>query len=509
MRTVLILMDTLNRSALGAYGGTAVATPNFDRLARRACTFDTHYSGSLPCMPARRDLHTGRLNFMHRSWGPLEPFDNSMPALLDGHGVHAHLITDHFHYFEDGGAGYHTRYSTWDFVRGQEYDAWKAKVDPDVDRYKAAYSDHNYNAPSEKNRLQAQINRDHIRQEADHPGPQCVDRALSFLADNKDADDWFLQLECFDPHEPFFAPEKYLADLPPSGYDGPILDWPRYGPCENTPEEIAEIRRNYHGLVAMCDAQLGRVLDCFDAHDLWKDSALILTTDHGFLLGEHAWWGKNIPPYYEEISHIPLMMHVPDRPDLAGTRSDVLTQTTDLMPTVLGLHGVAVPKEVRATDLMNLMESTPSARTAVFGQFGGPIGASDGRYVLYLYPDDLSERALFEYTLMPAHLKQPFAPDELADAKLVPAFDFTKGVPLLQVPSEPGMARLPPGDTKGLLGSFGTALFDLKADPMQVAPIHDRAAFDRMTAAIVATLDAHDAPAELYRRFDFPRRKAA
>lgn len=63
--------------------GERTRGPNFDRFARRAVTFDKHYVGSLPCMPARRDIHTGRLNFMHRSWGPLEPFDNSMPEILN------------------------------------------------------------------------------------------------------------------------------------------------------------------------------------------------------------------------------------------------------------------------------------------------------------------------------------------------------------------------------------------------------------------------------------------
>src|SRR4029450_6553041 len=74
MRTIFVLFDSLIRNGLGCYGGTSIATPNFDRFAKRAVTFDNHYVGSLPCMPARRDLHTGRLNFMHRSWGPLEPF---------------------------------------------------------------------------------------------------------------------------------------------------------------------------------------------------------------------------------------------------------------------------------------------------------------------------------------------------------------------------------------------------------------------------------------------------
>jgi arylsulfatase A-like enzyme len=73
MRAIFVLFDSLNRTAMGCYGARALKTPNFDRFAERAVTFDTHFVGSLPCMPARRDLHTGRLNFMHRSWGPLEP----------------------------------------------------------------------------------------------------------------------------------------------------------------------------------------------------------------------------------------------------------------------------------------------------------------------------------------------------------------------------------------------------------------------------------------------------
>ena len=73
MRVVFVLFDSLNRLAMGCYGGQSVPTPNLDRFAARALTFDNHYVGSLPCMPARRDLHTGRLNFMHRSWGPWSP----------------------------------------------------------------------------------------------------------------------------------------------------------------------------------------------------------------------------------------------------------------------------------------------------------------------------------------------------------------------------------------------------------------------------------------------------
>src|SRR5215204_4366358 len=144
MRAIFVLFDSLNRTAIGCYGANVVKTPNFDRFARRAVTFDTHFVGSLPCMPARRDLHTGRLNFMHRSWGPLEPFDNSFPEMMRERGIHTHLITDHLHYFEDGGSTYHTRFKTWEFIRGQEDDPWKAMVQPPLERFKAIYSDKHY-----------------------------------------------------------------------------------------------------------------------------------------------------------------------------------------------------------------------------------------------------------------------------------------------------------------------------------------------------------------------------
>jgi arylsulfatase A-like enzyme len=82
MRTVFMLFDSLNRLSLGPYGSNKISTPNFDRLAKRSVTFDKHYVGSMPCIPARRDLQTGRLSFLHRSWGPMEPFDNSFPEIL-------------------------------------------------------------------------------------------------------------------------------------------------------------------------------------------------------------------------------------------------------------------------------------------------------------------------------------------------------------------------------------------------------------------------------------------
>ncbi len=92
MRTALVLHELRNRTALGSDGGSAVPTPAFDRFAERTVAVDRHYVGSLPCTPARRDLQTAWLIFMHRSWGPSEPLDISFARALSANGTYTHIM---------------------------------------------------------------------------------------------------------------------------------------------------------------------------------------------------------------------------------------------------------------------------------------------------------------------------------------------------------------------------------------------------------------------------------
>ena len=128
MRAIMIMFDSLNRHLLPPYGSDTIISPELPAAGRTDGHLRQLLRRILPCMPARRELHTGRYNFLHRSWGPLEPFDDSMPEQLGRAGIHTHLTSDHQHYWEDGGATYHTRYSTWEFLRGQEGDPWKGVV---------------------------------------------------------------------------------------------------------------------------------------------------------------------------------------------------------------------------------------------------------------------------------------------------------------------------------------------------------------------------------------------
>jgi len=503
MRTIFVLYDSLVRTALGCYGGTSIPTPNFDRFAERAVTFDRHYTGSLPCMPARREMHTGRMNFLHRSWGPLEPFDESFSEILQANGHYTHLVSDHYHYWEDGGSSYHNRYSSWEFVRGQEWDKWKAMVEPPLDRFKRDYHPLQFSATRTDGRLQHLINRDAMVHEEDFCTPRTFAAGFEFLDANRHADNWLLHLEMFDPHEPFHAPQRF-RDLFPSGYQGPVLDWPRYKRVEESPGEIAELRSNYAALVAMCDHYFGQLLDYMDHHKMWDDTAVILTTDHGLLLAEHDWWVKNRMPFYQEISHIPLVIHHPEHAHVAGQRRTTLTQTVDLMPTILRWHGVRPSDQVEGYDLTPVLGKEQHLRNvALFGMFGAATNVTDGRYVYFRYPKDMAAQELYEYTLMPMHQKALFTREELREATLVNDLAYTGGVPVLKVPARRNVAGQPCGHTgQGIYEDTKTVLYDLETDPGQHQPIQAPEIVARLEREMVAVMARNQAPIEAFARLD-------
>jgi hypothetical protein len=174
----------------------------------------------------------------------------------------------------------------------------------------------------------------------------------------------------------------------------------------------------------------------------------------------------------------------------------------DLMPTILDLFGITVPEEVRGRSLLPLLNSeTPIRDIGIFGMFGGPIGATDGRYTYYLYPGDLYAPGLHEYTLMPMHLQSLFTAAEMRTAALREPFDFTKGMPVLRIDALMDARRLPMLHDKPFDPGVGTTLYDIIADPKQLKPFRDEAIERRFLAGIVAALRAHDAPLELYARY--------
>ena len=484
MKAIILMFDSLNRHMLPPYGDTFVDAPNFARLAAKAATFDNFYAGSMPCMPARREMHTGRYNFLHRSWGPLEPFDDSMPQLLGEAGVHTHLISDHPHYWEDGGGTYHTRYTTWEFFRGQEGDPWKAVVARSTPQ----------NAAHARMLRQDQINRTYMPTEAEHSQTLSVDAGIHFLQTNVDADQWMLQLELFDPHEPFFTHQSY-KDLYPHDYNGPEFDWPAYAKVTEPVDQVEHARLEYAALVSMCDRSLGRVLDFMDENDMWSDTMLLVNTDHGFLLGEHGWWAKSVQPWFNELVHLPMFLWDP-RTAGRDTRRGALAQTIDIAPTLLRFFGQEPTPDMQGTDLAVVLQDDQEVREgALFGIHGGHVNVTDGRYVYMRAAADPGNGPLEDYTLMPTHMRSRFSVGELQNWEPADPFTFTKGLRTMRIDGVSSFLNP---------WQHGSLLFDLATDPHQERPLMDDEVELRMLRLLAALLHSSDAPASQYQRLGIP-----
>jgi arylsulfatase A-like enzyme len=472
VKTLFLLMDSLNRHFLSLYGPSWVHTPNLERLARRGTVFENHFCGSMPCMPGRREMMTGRLNFLEAPWGPLEPFDDCLPdQLRQKRGTYSHLITDHYHYFRPMGECYHELFDTWEFLRGQENDPWRPLVgDPQAPAHRGRYS------------RQFWVNQKWVDSERDedYPTPQCFQRAIEFLRTNHAADNWHLHLEVFDPHEPFVCPTRYrdmYQDVWTAGYE---FQWPNYAPVEEPPEAVEHVRKCYAATLTMADAWLGRLLDAMDELDAWKDTAVVLAADHGHLLGEHGYWAKNYPFDYRELIHIPMIVCAPGVP--GGRRVRALTTAIDLMPTLMDLHAADLPPHVQGRSLRHLLDrDEPHHDAVLYGYHGKDIGLTDGQYTYCRQPLDGS--FLYHYTAMPRRYFKDR--QKLAAAEVGPFLKHAGGIPVYRVKVPSHRHHHAPDYNP---------IYDIQADPGQTWPLRDAALEARLAEKMREVLVRYDAP---------------
>jgi arylsulfatase A-like enzyme len=485
MKSLFIVLDTVRRDYLQAYGNDWVQTPALTRLAERGICFDNHWVGSLPCIPARREFMTGRHNFLFRGWGPIEPYDDTLPGELRKRGLFTHLLTDHDHYFELGGENYHTAFNTWDFFRGQEHDPWVSLVD------RIALPEH-FGQLSPQN----WHNRTRQQREEEFSGPRTVQAAIDWLEANREADDWFLQVELFDPHEPFYCTEKY-REMYGDTWDGPLWDWPSYDVVHESPEAVAHIRKCYAGLLTMTDHWVGKLLDTLESLGLFTETLIVFTTDHGTMLAEHDYWMKNLMPMYHELTRIPLMVHLPGG-EKAGTRVSAMTQAIDIMPTFLDFNGCPIPPHVYGRSLRHAIEGQAVRQDGIFGYFGMAMNITDGHYVYYRNPVNADAGPLYAYTAMPVGgLNRWFPRDVHEKMEMGRYFGHTYNMPLYRIPTRGSAPRPLPGEPS-YVGRH--QLYDLATDPGQLSPLNDPSLEAHFVTRIAAHMQACEAPPEQYTR---------
>ena len=351
MNIILLVADTFRYDNLAAQAsrlGTPAArvrTPNLDAFARRAVSLSRMYVSSFPTIPHRTDLTTGRYGWPWYGWQDRrQSGTNHMPQILGQAGYVSQLLCDCPHLFN---AGFQFGFHAATTIRGQEADIPLLHMNDPIQHV----------MPAEKTRtgrhfqgrnlpdLSAWTNFD-WRGEDDRFPPRTAALAAEWLERNYRFHPLLLWVDFFDPHEPWNPPEYMVRKYDPD-YRGTPMIHPNYGHARDlTAAELRNLRAHYCAEAELVDRWVGRVLQKIDDLDLWDNSIVVFTTDHGMSLGEHDRTGKsNINdrdrrrwPIYPEIAHIPLLVAAPG---LKGGRTvDALLQPVDILPTLIDLAGV-------------------------------------------------------------------------------------------------------------------------------------------------------------------------
>jgi arylsulfatase A-like enzyme len=494
---VLVLLDSLNRHLLGAYGSDEFDTPNLDRFAHESLRFNRHYAGSLPCIPARHDLFAGTLDFLWRPWGSIEAWETTLPRLARRAGVTTHLVTDHPHLFELGGENYHVDFTSWDYERGHEGDPWKSRPDPSA--VGAPLMPAVEPSPSGPYDLTVyERSRTYFRSDVDFPGPRTMAAAELWLRENAGCHErFFLVVDEFDPHEPFDTPEPWASRYDRS-WSGPRLIWPPYVVHALRDGHVSEsaaahLRANYGSKLSMIDHWFGRVLAALDECRSWDDTAVIVCTDHGHYLGEHDAFGKPPLPIFQTMGHIPLFVRWPG---LAARDVDALTTSVDIFATVADVLGLEVEQPTHGRSLRPLIESQADSvrEWALLGIWAREVHVTDGRTKYAAAPDGANTPlALWSnrWSTMPLH-NLPDGGQPKPDRRAALAFMPGSTVPVIRQPYQPG-DMLPYWAPERLHGSH---LYRLDLDPDET---ENRAGTPEETGAVDllrAALESVEAPTE-------------
>jgi arylsulfatase A-like enzyme len=382
MNVIFVLMDTFRRDHMGCYGNEWIETPNLDEFSKNGSRFENAYIGSYPCMPARQDLWTGQLNFLWRGWSPLEYDQEDLPTILQKHNKTSMLITDHYHLWQHGAGNYHFSFNGMELIRGQEVDNWITNPDIEIE-YPASPKKLNRNWPRYAR------NTAHFQEEDDYFAAKVFKKSMDWVEENKNLKDFFLMIDCFDPHEPFDPPTGY-ADKYMTGYTGEKAIWPKYGESTRySEEELKYIHALYSGEITYTDYWFGKFYTKLKELNLLKDTMVIVTSDHGFLFGEHNWLGKHARILYQDICRVPLLIHHPEiKP---GTVYEKPVQMADLTPTALESMGIDPPDFMHGNSLVQLWNSNAQADVQdrdglIFGCFGGPVYYTDGEWLFVKKP---------------------------------------------------------------------------------------------------------------------------
>ena len=361
---VLFIPDQLRFDSVGCFGNEIASTPNLDALAARGTRFTRAYGQHSVCSPSRVSFLTGWYPHVrgHRTLGHLLQPDE--PNLL--------RILKH--------AGYHVAHAG---LRGDTFAKGMTKAS--TSRFGFAVQPEMHYVPSPYDQ-EHPMSRAFYHGRRERPGVSLdfdeavIQTAEQWLTEGL-PEPFVLYLPLMFPHPPFEVEEPWFSMHPRAAMPVPLTadlsDKPsymqaivdRYGTNRLEPEDWAEIRATYAGMVSRVDDQLGRITRAVDSAGVAESTTTIFFTDHGEYLGDFGLIEKWPSGQHESLLHNPLVIASPEGAE--GGVADSFAELVDLVPTLLEMADVEAGYSHFGKSLMPLLKDASLAhRNAAFSEGG-------------------------------------------------------------------------------------------------------------------------------------------
>ncbi|MEO1109908.1 MAG: sulfatase-like hydrolase/transferase [Pseudomonadota bacterium] len=402
---LLIVIDQFRYDLLSQDGlGRVAQLPNLRQLLENAVSFANHFTVTVPCGPSRASLFTGQYAFNHRAVRNGTPLRYDIPNLARAM-RQAGYVPRMFGYTD---TTHDPRVLPPDDLRLQSYEELlpgfeeelRMRMESDVSAWHSHLSQRGIDLPPYPDTYRPN-------------GPEIVDPALypaelsdtAFLSDQflskmqNIEQGWFATLTYIRPHSPLVAPAPYNTLYDPQDMPAPTCthdpngdrNWhPFLAPAqdkqpissmvvgfpdlENDPEAIAQLRAVYLALATEVDHHIGRLVDWLKTSSQWDNTVLIVTADHGEMLGDFGLWGKGT--FHDAAYHVPLIVRDPARPDMHGRVHFGFTESIDIPTTILKRVGSETPSSMNGRNLVGILDDTETEGADYsFSEFdfGNPI----------------------------------------------------------------------------------------------------------------------------------------
>jgi arylsulfatase A-like enzyme len=369
-----ILVDQWRASATGYMGDKNVFTPNLDRLAAESINLKNAVSGTPVCTPHRASLMTGQYPLTNGVFMNDVLLDSNATTLAKVMKKHDYKTGFIGKWHIDG----HGRNSYIPPTRRQGFDYWKANE-----------CSHNYNnSPYFTGENKEKLFWDGYDAIAE------TETACNYIKEKStDSSPFMLFISIGSPHDPYqTAPEKYRK----------LYENKDFLINENVPpdkrERVKKDLVGYYSHISAIDDCVGKIWQTLKDLNIDHNTIIVFSSDHGDLLGAHGAWNKQQP--FEESIRVPFLLHYPVAFGKKGKTSNALINSPDIMPTLLGLCKISIPKTVEGLDFSSILKGnkkdqvkqTLIACYQPFGQWDRQKGGKEYRGIVnqrYTFTKDL------------------------------------------------------------------------------------------------------------------------